>query len=91
MPSKNKETNRRDVARHRARRQERKEAILSELVGFASREPIRDDFGQVDGYSYHFRVPEDFYHRFEEIAQLYDRSVEQLMHETMAVYLEATE
>lgn len=88
MPSKNKATNRADVAKHRARRKERTAAIIAELLQYVKREPINDDFGKLKGYAYRVQVPEEFYQRFEELAQDHNRTVKQLLDETMVVYLE---
>ena len=80
--------NRANQTRHRARRKERTNAIFMELCQYVKREPIHDDDGKFAGYAYRVRVPEDFYQRFEEMAQEHGRTAQQLIDETMTVYLE---
>ena len=80
--------NRADVARHRARRKERTSAIFMELCQYVKPEPIHDDDGKLNGYAYRVQVPEDFYQRFEELAQEHGRTAKQLLDETMVVYFE---
>ena len=72
----------------RARRKEQTNKILMEFCQYVKREPINNDFGQLAGYAYHVRVPEDFKQRFEELAMEQGRMMQQLLDETMRVYLE---
>ena len=83
--------NRANVARHKQRKQERQErtiAIMGELCQYVKREPIHDDDGKLAGYAYRVRVPEEFYQRFEELAQEHGRTAQQLIDESMVVYLD---
>ena len=80
--------NRANTARTRMRRKARALTIITELCKYVHPEPIEDDYGQVKGYAYRVRVPDEFYQRFEEIAREHGRTAQQLCDETMKVYLE---
>ena len=83
-----KANNRATVARSRAKRQERVQGVMNEVIDYMKRKPLTDDFGRVKGYAITFEFPDEAYDRFESLAKEYGRSAKQLMHEVMAVYFE---
>ena len=80
--------NRANTARTRQRQKKRTMAILDEFCDYVKREPIHDDAGKLAGYAYRVVVPEEFYQRFEQLAQEHGKTFKQLLDETMKVYLE---
>ena len=88
MPSKNKATNRRDVAKHRAKRQERIKVIVDDVLRYMKHTPVKDDFGEVKGYAITFEFPDEARARFDALAEEHNRTPKQLMEEYMAVYFQ---
>ena len=80
--------NRANQTRHRERRRERVNAIMTDVLKYMRRETVLDDFGNMKGYSVTFEAPDDFYDRFEALAREHGRTAKQLMDETMAVYFQ---
>ena len=88
MANKSREKNQADVARHRARRKERIEAIFADVLRYMNRKAVKDDFGNMKGYFVTFDFPDDAYDRFEKLAHEHGRTAKQLMHETMEIYFQ---
>ena len=80
-------TNRRMQARWRARQKARVTAILAELCWYVKREPLIDEWGKLKGCTLSVVVPENFTQRLKELTQEHNRTVEQLLDDTMVVYL----
>lgn len=88
MPSKNKATNRRDVAKHRAKRQERIKGITFDVLKYMKHTPVKDDFGEVKSYDITFEFPAEARARFDALAAEHNRTPRQLMEEYMAIYFQ---
>ena len=86
--AKEKALNRARVARYAQRKHERVQAIMGDVLRYMKRKPITDDFGNMKGYVVTFDFPDDAYDRFEKLAQEHNRTAQQLMHETLAIYFE---
>ena len=83
-----KATNRATVARSRAKREERVQGVMNEVIDYMVRTKIMDDFGKVKGYRITFEFPDEAYDRFEALAKEHGKTAKQLMEECMAVYFE---
>ena len=72
--------NRANTARTRQRRQERKAAVIADVLRYMKRKRVNDDFGNIKGYYVTFDFPDDAIDRFEKLAREHNRTPQQLMH-----------
>ena len=80
--------NRANTARTRQRRQERRAAVIADVLRYMKREKVTDDFGRMKGYYVTFDFPDDAYDRFEKLAQEHGKTAKQLMHLALTIYFE---
>ena len=80
--------NRARVAAHAQRRQERKAAVIADVLRYMKRKRVNDDFGNIKGYYVTFDFPDDAIDRFEKLAREHNRTPQQLMHLALTIYFE---
>ena len=80
--------NRANVARHAQRRQDRKAAVIADVLGYMRREKVYDDHGKLRGYKVTFNFPDDAIDRFEKLAREHNRTPRQLMDLALTIYFE---
>ena len=80
--------NRANARNHYYRRQERIKVIVFDVLRYMKHTPVKDDFGEVKGYSITFDFPDEALARFNALAAEHHRAPRQLMEEYMAIYFQ---
>ena len=80
--------NRARVARHTQRRQDRRAAVIADVLRYMKREKVLDDHGKLRGYYVTFDYPDEAADRFEKLAQEHGKTAKQLMDLALTIYFE---